>query len=107
MRMEDVFAALAYPTRRRILDLVATRERAVGELVEAVQLTQPAVSKQLGVLRDAGLVSVRVHGKQRLYRMNPEPLRDVEAWLARYRPFLEAHLDALERHLDKKKSRGP
>lgn len=104
--MTDVFAALAYPTRRRILDLVATEERAVGDLVKAVRLTQPAVSKQLGVLREAGLVSVRVDGKQRMYRMNPAPLRDVEAWLARYRPFLEETLDALESHLDKKKGRA-
>lgn len=103
--MADVFAALAYPTRRRILDLVAAKECAVGELVDAVRLSQPAVSKQLGVLREAGLVSVRVDGKQRLYRMNPEPLRDVEAWLARYRPFIEGNLDALERHLDKKRGR--
>lgn len=104
--MADVFAALAYPIRRRILDLVSTKERAVGELVNAVRLTQPAVSKQLGVLREAGLVSVRVDGKKRLYRMDSAPLREVDAWLDRYRPMLEANLDALERHLDQKKRRA-
>lgn len=103
--MADVFTALAHPTRRKILDLVGPRERAVGDLVDAVGLSQPAVSKQLGVLRDAGLVKSRVHGKQRMYRLDPTPLQDVDAWIARYRPFLESRLDALERHLDRKKRR--
>lgn len=101
-----MFAALAHPTRRMLLDLVGTKERAVGYLVDAVGMTQPAVSKQLGVLRDAGLVKARIHGKQRMYRIDPAPLHDVDAWIARYRPFLAANLDALERHLDRKKSRG-
>jgi DNA-binding transcriptional ArsR family regulator len=104
--MADIFAALAHPTRRMLLDLVGKRECAVGELVDAVGLSQPAVSKQLGVLRDAGLVKARIHGKQRMYRLDPAPLQDVDAWIARYRPFLEANLDALERHLDRKKRRG-
>lgn len=104
--MADVFAALAHPTRRMLLDLVGAKERAVGDLVDAVGMSQPAVSKQLGVLRDAGLVKSRVHGKQRMYRIDPAPLQDVEAWIARYRPFLEANLDSLERHLDRKKRRG-
>jgi DNA-binding transcriptional ArsR family regulator len=103
--MADVFAALAHPTRRRILDLVGAKERPVGDLVEAVGLSQPAVSKQLGVLRAAGLVRSRVHGKQRLYRLDPAPLQDVDAWVARYRPFLEGHMDALERHLDRRRKR--
>lgn len=104
--MPDVFAALAHPTRRMLLDLVGTKERAVGDLVEAVGLSQPAVSKQLGVLRDAGLVRSRVHGKQRMYRIDPAPLQDVDAWIARYRPYLQANMDALERHLDRMKRRG-
>lgn len=104
--MADVFAALAHPTRRMLLDLVGAKECAVGDLVDAVGMSQPAVSKQLGVLRDAGLVKARVHGKQRMYRIDPAPLQDVDAWIARYRPFLEANLDALERHLDRKKRRG-
>lgn len=103
--MADVFAALAHPTRRKILDMVGSRERAVGDLVDAVGLSQPAVSKQLGVLREAGLVKSRVHGKQRMYRLDPAPLQDVDAWIARYRPFLESRMDALERHLDRKKKR--
>ena len=104
--MADVFAALAHPTRRMLLDLVGARERSVGDLVDAVGLTQPAVSKQLGVLRDAGLVRSRVQGKQRMYRLDAGPLQDVEAWMARYRPFLVGSLDALERHLDQKKRRA-
>lgn len=104
--MADVFAALAHPTRRMLLELVGAKERAVGDLVAAVGLSQPAVSKQLGVLRDAGLVKARVHGKQRMYRLDPAPLQDIDAWIARYRPFLEANMGALERHLERKKRRG-
>lgn len=104
--MTDVFAALAHPTRRMLLDLVGRKESPVGDLVDAVGMTQPAVSKQLAVLRGAGLVKSRVHGKQRLYRVDPAPLQDVDAWIARYRPFLESKLDALEAHLDAKKRRG-
>src|ERR1041385_82522 len=101
----DVFAALAHPTRRTLLELVRRKECPVGDLVDAVGLSQPAVSKQLGVLRAAGLVKVRVQGKQRMYRIDPAPLQDVDAWVGRYRPYLEASLDALERHLDRKKAR--
>ena len=103
--MADVFAALAHPTRRMLLDLVGRKESNVGDLVDAVHMSQPAVSKQLGVLRDAGLVKVRVHGKQRMYRIDPAPLQDVDEWIARYRPYFEANMDALERHLDQKKRR--
>jgi DNA-binding transcriptional ArsR family regulator len=103
--MTDVFAALAHPTRRMLLDLVGQKERPVGDLVDAVRMSQPAVSKQLGILRDAGLVKVRIHGKQRMYRIEPAPLRDIDSWIARYRPYFEARMDALERHLDEKKRR--
>lgn len=104
--MSDVFAVLADPTRRRMLELLRTRERAVGDIVKATHLTQPAVSKQLGVLRKAGLVSVRAHGKWRLYRLKAAPLRDLDAWLARYRPYFESQMDALEEHLDRKYQKG-
>ncbi len=98
--MTDVFAVLADPTRRRMLDLMRTRERAVGELVQAVGLSQPGVSKHLRVLHEAGLVRARADGKRRLYRIRAAPLRDLDAWVARYRPFWEQRLDDLEAHLD-------
>jgi DNA-binding transcriptional ArsR family regulator len=101
----DVFAVLADPTRRHMLDLLRARERAVGELVEAVGISQPGVSKQLRVLREAGLVSVREDGARRLYGLRAQPLRELDAWLARYRPFWDARLDALEEHLDRKHGR--
>jgi DNA-binding transcriptional ArsR family regulator len=104
--MTDVFSVLADPTRRRLLELIRARECSVGNLVKAVRISQPGVSQQLAVLRKAGLVKVRAHGKLRLYRLEAGPLRDIDQWLARYRPYFEAHLDALERHLDRTKERG-
>jgi DNA-binding transcriptional ArsR family regulator len=94
------FEALAEPTRRRILDLLLTAERPVGELVGELAMAQPAVSKHLRVLRDAGLVDVRADAQRRLYRVRLEPLREVDAWLAPYREQWASHLDALARHLD-------
>ena len=94
------FAVLAEPTRRRILDLLRDRERSVGELVDQLTLSQPGVSKHLRVLRDAGLVSVRQDAQRRWYELRPEPLAEVDAWLAPYRSMWAAHLDALEKHLD-------
>jgi len=91
---------LAEPNRRRILDLVRDRERPVGELVDQLRLSQPAVSKHLRILREAGLVEVRVDAQRRMYRVNPLPLRDLDAWLAPYRKMWSGRLDALERHLD-------
>jgi DNA-binding transcriptional ArsR family regulator len=96
----DAFAALAEPNRRRILDLLAERERPVGELVDALAVSQPAVSKHLRVLREAGVVESRVDAQRRLYRVRAEPLRDIDAWLARYRELWGASFDRLERHLD-------
>lgn len=96
----DVYAALADPTRRRILDLVRDRERSVTELVAACDLPQPSVSKQLRVLSDAGLVTVRPDGPRRIYALRPAPLMELDAWLARYRRRWASHLDALERALD-------
>jgi DNA-binding transcriptional ArsR family regulator len=95
-----VFDVLADPTRRRILDLVHEQERPVGDLVAAVGLSQPAVSKHLRVLRDAGLVAVRSDAQRRLYRARPEGLREVDEWLTPYREAWSRRLDALERHLD-------
>jgi len=98
--MAVTFEVLAEPNRRRILDLVRDRERPVGELVDQLRLSQPAVSKHLRVLREAGLVEVRVDAQRRMYRVNPGPLRDLDAWLAPYRKMWSGRLDHLERHLD-------
>src|ERR671929_1694190 len=94
---------LAEPNRRRILDLLRDGERPVGELVEGMRLTQPAVSKHLRVLRDAGLVEVRPDAQRRLYRIRPEPLAELDAWLEPYRKLWSDSLDRLERHLDSKR----
>jgi DNA-binding transcriptional ArsR family regulator len=94
------FDVLAEPTRRRILDLLLDRERPVGELVEKLKLSQPGVSKHLRVLREAGLVEVRIDAQRRWYRVRAEPLAEIDAWLAPYRRFWTERLDALERHLD-------
>jgi|SRR5687768_17276599 DNA-binding transcriptional ArsR family regulator len=99
--MATAFEVLAEPTRRRILDLLCEGERSVGDLVDALGLTQPGVSKHLKVLRDAGLVHVRQDAQRRWYQIRPEPLAEVDAWLAPYRRFWNDRLDALERHLDK------
>ena len=96
----SAFDVLAEPNRRRILDLLATAERPVGELVGELRLSQPAISKHLRVLREAGLVEVRVEAQRRLYSVRPEPLRAIDAWLEPYRRMWTASLDGLERHLD-------
>lgn len=93
-------SALAEPTRVRILDLLCERERSVGELVAEFDLTQPAISQHLKVLRDANLVVARADAQRRLYRINPAPFRELDNWLARYRKFWDEELDALARHLD-------
>ncbi|GAA3738116.1 DNA-binding transcriptional ArsR family regulator [Spinactinospora alkalitolerans] len=98
--MATTFEVLAEPRRREILDLLRDGERAVGDLVDRLALAQPAVSKHLKVLRDAGLVDVRRDAQRRWYRLRPEPLVEVDAWLAPYRRFWDERLDALERHLD-------
>jgi DNA-binding transcriptional ArsR family regulator len=96
----DVLEVLAEPHRRRILDLLLQREYSVNALVEQLQLSQPAVSKHLRVLREAGLTQTRIAAQQRLYRLRPEPLREVDLWLAPYRELWTASLDRLEQHLD-------
>jgi DNA-binding transcriptional ArsR family regulator len=95
-----VFEVLAEPNRRRILDLLGREERPVGELVSGLELSQPAVSKHLRVLREAGLVRVRTDGQRRLYRIHPDPLRALDDWLAPYRRLWTERLDDLERHLE-------
>lgn len=98
--MTTTFDVLAEPARRRILDLLLERPRLVGELTEALGLTQPGTSKHLRVLREAGLVRARPEAQRRWYELRPEPLAEVDAWLAPYRRLWSDSLDALERHLD-------
>jgi DNA-binding transcriptional ArsR family regulator len=95
-----VFEVVAEPGRRRILDLVRAGERSVGELVAALSLSQPAVSKHLRVLREAGLVQARTDEQRRLYRLVPGPLRELDSWLAPYRETWQASLDKLEARLE-------
>ena len=94
------FAVLAEPTRLRILDLLRERPRPVGELVAALGVSQPGVSKHLRALREGGLVRARPDAQRRIYEVRPEPLADVDAWLEPYRRLWADRLDALERHLD-------
>jgi DNA-binding transcriptional ArsR family regulator len=95
-----VFEVLAEPNRRRILDLLCEKQRPVGDLVAELGISQPAVSKHLRVLREAGLVDVTVDAQRRLYRVRPEPLREIDEWLTPYRKAWSKRIDALERHLD-------
>jgi DNA-binding transcriptional ArsR family regulator len=96
----SVFEVLAEPNRRRILDLLGASERPVGHLVGQLELSQPAVSKHLRILREAGLVEVRGDAQRRLYRVHPEPMRAIDEWLEPYRQMWASRLDDLERHLD-------
>ena len=96
----DAFEAIAEPNRRRILDLLRVGERPAGDMVQALSISQPGVSKHLRLLREAGLVDVRSDGQRRLYRLRPDKLAPLEAWLAPYREFWRGRLDELERHLD-------
>lgn len=95
-----VFDALADPTRRRIVELLARRERSAGELVGHFELSQPAVSKHLRVLREAGVVGVRDVAQRRIYRLDPVTLSRAERWIARNRRFWEERLDALQQHVE-------
>ncbi len=97
----DDFAVLGEPTRLRILGHLKGGERSVGELVTMLDVPQPAVSKHLKVLREAGFVSSRSEAQQRIYQIEPKPLKALDAWLAPYRRLWSKHLDALERHLDR------
>lgn len=99
--MESAFTILAEPNRRAILSLLLESECSVGELEEELGLSQPAVSKHLRVLREAGLVESRVEAQRRLYSLKPEPLQEVDDWLVPFRRYWSKHVDALEQHLDR------
>jgi len=99
--MESAFAIIAEPNRRAILSLLASSERSVGEIERELGMTQPTVSKHLRVLREAGFVESEVDAQRRLYRLRPEALKEVEAWLAPFRRAWSKHVDALERHLER------
>src|SRR5690348_4531953 len=105
--MESSFAIVAEPNRRAILGLLLDAERSVGELGRELRLSQPAVSKHLRVLRDAGFVESRIEAQRRLYRLRPEPLMELDEWLLPFRRFWTKHLDALEQHLDRMKKQQP
>src|SRR6184192_709224 len=100
-RVESVFEIVAEPNRRAILSLLVSSQRSVGEIERQLRMSQPTVSKHLRVLRDAGFVESTVDAQRRLYRLKPEPLQQVDAWLAQFHRFWSAHVDALERHLDR------
>src|ERR1041384_659320 len=98
--MASSFAVVAEPHRRAILTLLLSSERSVGEIERKLRMSQPSVSKHLRVLREAGFVESRILAQRRLYRLRPEPLMELDAWLAPFRRFWSKHVDALERHLD-------
>src|SRR5580700_2792000 len=100
-RMESVFEIIAEPNRRAILSLLGSCQQSVGEIERQLRMSQPTVSKHLRVLREAGFVESTVDAQRRLYQLKPEPFEEVEAWLAQFRRFWSAHVDALERHLDR------
>jgi DNA-binding transcriptional ArsR family regulator len=99
--VESVFAIIAEPNRRAILSLLASSEQSVGEIERRLHMSQPTVSKHLRVLREAGVVEATIDAQRRVYRVNPKPLQEVDAWLAPFRQLWSTHLDALERHLDR------
>ena len=98
--MEDAFAVLAEPTRRRIVEELRTAQSNVGALVEKLAVSQPTVSKHLKVLREAGFVSCTAAAQERIYRLEPREFEALDRWLAPYRRLWAERLDALERHLD-------
>jgi DNA-binding transcriptional ArsR family regulator len=99
--VESVFEIIAEPKRRAILSLLVSPQQSVGEIERQLCMPQPTVSKHLRVLREAGFVESTVDAQRRLYRLKPEPLQEVDAWLAQFRRFWPAHVDARERHLDR------
>jgi DNA-binding transcriptional ArsR family regulator len=99
--MESTFTIIAEPSRRAILTLLASAELSVGDLEGRLRMSQPSVSKHLRVLREAGLVAARTDAQRRLYRLRPEALMELDAWLAPFRRYWSGHVDALERHLDR------
>lgn len=105
--MESVFEIIAEPNRRAILSLLASSEQSVGEIERQLRMSQPTVSKHLRVLREAGFVEATVDAQRRVYKLKPEALQEVDAWLAPFRQFWSAYVDALERHLDRMGSSTP
>ena len=105
--MDTVFEVIAEPNRRAILSLLVSSEKSVGEIEQRLGMTQPAVSKHLRVLREAGFVESTVDAQRRLYRLKPGPFQELDAWLAQFRRFWSAHIDALERHLDRMNQSTP
>jgi DNA-binding transcriptional ArsR family regulator len=99
--MDSAFEIIAEPNRRAILSLLVSSQQSVGEIERRLRMPQPTVSKHLRVLRDAGFVESTVDAQRRLYRLKPEPFREVDVWLAQFRRFWSVHIDALERHLDR------
>ena len=105
--MESVFEIIAEPNRRAILSLLVSSEQSVGAIERQLGMPQPTVSKHLRVLREAGFVESMVDAQRRLYRLKPEPLQEVAAWLEQFRRFWSDHVDALERHLDRMEESSP
>jgi DNA-binding transcriptional ArsR family regulator len=105
--MESVFEIIAEPNRRAILSLLVSSQQSVGEIERQLRMPQPTVSKHLRVLREAGFVESTVDAQRRLYRLKPEPFQEVDTWLAPFRRFWSAHIDALERHLDRMEESYP
>jgi DNA-binding transcriptional ArsR family regulator len=105
--MESVFEIIAEPNRRAILSFLVSSQQSVGEIERQLRMPQPTVSKHLRVLREAGFVESTVDAQRRLYRLKPEPLQELDAWLAPFRRFWSAHVDALERHLDRMERSSP
>ncbi len=105
--VDSVFEIIAEPNRRAILSLLVSSQQSVGEIERQLRMAQPTVSKHLRVLRDAGFVEATVDAQRRLYRLRPEPLQELDAWLAPFRQFWSAHVDALERHLDRTYPKTP
>ena len=104
--MESVFEIIAEPNRRAILGLLVSSQQSVGEIERQLRMSQPTVSKHLRVLRDAGFVESTVDAQRRLYRLKPEPFEELDAWLEQFRRFWSAHVDALERYLDRMDQTG-
>jgi DNA-binding transcriptional ArsR family regulator len=105
--MESVFEVIAEPNRRAILSLLVSSQQSVGEIERRLRMPQPTVSKHLRVLREAGFVESTVDAQRRLYRLKPEPLHEIDVWLAQFRRFWSHHVDALERYLDRMDKSAP